>query len=109
MDIWTCISVAGVAFFVGIVVGGVLVSFSNRIEAEIDYLRNKEEELKELEARITKKQGENPPAPFDDEPSEPEDAFSEELAVILMKEQRLAYEAEEERLKKKADERAKGE
>lgn len=49
------------------------------------------------------KQAEEPPLePFDDEPSEPEDAFSEELAVILMKEQRLAYEAEEERAKKRA-------
>ena len=66
MDIWTCISVAGVTFFVGIVVGVFLVLFSNRIEAEIDYLRNKEEELKELEARIAEKQGENPAAPFEE-------------------------------------------
>lgn len=67
MDIWTCIIVAGIAFFIGFGCGGVIEILLSRIKEEIECLQDKEEELKELEARIAEMQGENPVAPFDDE------------------------------------------
>lgn len=86
MDIFTCLCISSFFGFAGVAVGIALVRWFDRVGEEIDYLRKKEEELKELETRLESKARREP----------------DELSLLLMKEQRLAYEAEEERAKKRA-------
>ena len=86
MDIFTCLCISSFFGFAGVAVGIALVRWFDGVGEEIDYLRKKEEELKELETRVESKARREP----------------DELSLLLMKEQRLAYEAEEERAKKRA-------
>ena len=66
MDILTCLCISSFFGIAGVAVGIALVRWFDGVGEEIDYLRNKEEELKELEARIAEMQGENPAAPFEE-------------------------------------------
>lgn len=83
MEILTCLCISSFFGIAGVAVGIALVRWFDGVGEEIDYLRKKEEEL---ETRVESKVRREP----------------DELILLLMKEQRLAYEAEEERAKKRA-------
>lgn len=87
MDVLACIICFGAGMLLGYLAGFGLFLALKKVREEYEKLKSaKEEELKELEARVERKARQEP----------------DELSLLLMKEQRLAYEAEEERAKKRA-------
>ena len=58
MDLWVCISVVGIAFFVGFGCAVVVLGLFKRIEDEICYLQEMRKEKREIEKAIAKLQRE---------------------------------------------------
>ena len=86
MDVLACIICFGAGMLLGYLAGFGLFLALQKVREEYEKLKSAKEELKELEARVERKARREP----------------DELSLLLMKEQRLAYEAEEERAKKRA-------